>query len=83
MLLAWIDGTPLPHELGTALKTSSYSQVVFIEMIDFSNERDPEVITNQLRSRISEVSGWPIDDDVLPPIRPKPTDPFSGLPLIL
>ncbi len=83
VLLAWISGTPLPHELGTALKTSSYSRVVFVEMIDFTNERDPQVITNQLRNRISEVSGWSIDDVVMPSIRPRPTDPFSGLPLIL
>lgn len=83
VLLAWIDGTPLPIELGAALKTTSYSKVIFLDLIDFSNESDPVVITNQLRKRIAEVSGWPIDDDPLPPIRTIQVDPFSGLPLIL
>ena len=83
VLLAWIDGTALPIELGAALKTSSYSKVVFVDLIDFSKESDPVAITNQLRIRIAEVSGWPIDDDPLPPTHTIQVDPFSGLPLIL
>lgn len=83
VLLAWISGTKLPTELGPALKTTSYSKIVFVDLIDFSNENDPQVITNQLRSRIAEVSGWPIDDGPMPAVRPTQIDPFSGLPLIL
>jgi hypothetical protein len=50
-----------------SLVTTSRSHVQFLDLIDFGDERDPQVITDRLRRIIHEASGWPLNDEVLPP----------------
>jgi 1-acyl-sn-glycerol-3-phosphate acyltransferase len=66
VLLAWISGTPETREMMTALKSTSRSRVVWIGRYDFAGERDPAVITERLRSEIARVSGWELNDEMLP-----------------
>ena len=67
VLLVWISGTPVTNKLGECLKSRSNARVEFIERLDLSDISDPVEICERLRRRISEVSGWPLNDEVLPP----------------
>ncbi len=67
MLLVWISGTPETNKLGECLKSRSYARVEFIERLDLSGISDPAEICERLRNRLAEASGWPLNDDVLPP----------------
>lgn len=67
VLLVWISGTPDTNKMSESLRLRSHARVVFVGLIDFGDERDPEVISETLRNRLSEVSGWPLNDEVLPP----------------
>ena len=59
-----------------SLTTPSDTRVQFIEVLRFDS-RDSAAITRQLRQRVSEVSGWPINDDPIPPLpESAPRDPF-------
>ena len=69
VLLCWVRDTPDTDRAFDSLKVRSHSKVTFLDMIDFGNERDPKVITQVLRKRIAEVSGWPINDEPLPSAR--------------
>ncbi|MHC4811018.1 MAG: lysophospholipid acyltransferase family protein [Planctomycetota bacterium] len=66
VLLAWISGTPPTRDMNAALRATSRSQVVFIGRYDFAGERDPAVITQRLREEIRRVSGWRLNDEMLP-----------------
>lgn len=77
VLLAWVSGTPECPEMLPALTTPSRARLQFIDVIDFGDERDALVITDRLRSRIAEASGWPTNDEPL--IRPRlEPDPFAA-----
>lgn len=76
VLLVWVTGTPASTELFKAMATPSRSQVAFLELIDFSKTRDPAAITEDLRRRLAEASGWPLNDDPLPPTNGS-ADPFA------
>ncbi len=67
VLLVWVSGTPDTNKLGEALAATSHTRVAYLEMMDFAGERDPVVITGRLRDRIARASGWPLNDEVLPP----------------
>ncbi|MBT8484432.1 MAG: 1-acyl-sn-glycerol-3-phosphate acyltransferase [Phycisphaerae bacterium] len=67
ILLVWISGTPETNKLGEAFKQRSRARVEFIDLIEPGEERDPAAIAERLRRRIAEVSGWPLNDEVLPP----------------
>jgi hypothetical protein len=41
--------------------------VKFIEVIDFAGEKDGHLITSRLRQRLAQVSGWPMNDEPVPP----------------
>lgn len=71
VLLAWVSGTPDTNKMAQALKTRSRTHVQFIDLIDFGEERDAEKITEHLRQRIADVSGWPLNDEVIPPGGPR------------
>lgn len=66
VLLAWISGTPPTRDMHAALKATSRARVVFVGRYDFSDERDPERITEHLRAEIARVSGWTLNDEPLP-----------------
>ncbi|UCD73808.1 MAG: 1-acyl-sn-glycerol-3-phosphate acyltransferase [Phycisphaerales bacterium] len=71
VLLAWVSGTPNTNSMSLALKTPSRTHVQFIDLIDFGEERDAAKITEHLRQRIAEVSGWPLNDEIIPPGGPR------------
>ena len=67
VLLVWVRGTPDTRDTIKSLTTPSRAEVTFIELIDFAGEKDGHVITNRLRRRLAEVSGWPLNDAPVPP----------------
>ena len=67
VLLAWVSGTPDTDVMSKSILTPSHAKVEFIEVIDFKGERDPQCITQHLRTRLAQVSGWPINDQPVPP----------------
>ena len=62
VLLVWVDGTPETTEMHKSLFTPSRARVTFVDLIDFKGERDARVITQTLRERLAEVSGWELVD---------------------
>jgi len=68
VLLVWISGTPQTESMSRSFITPSRSQVVFAEFMHFKTD-DPNQITQQLREKLSKVSGWPMNDDPLPTLR--------------
>jgi 1-acyl-sn-glycerol-3-phosphate acyltransferase len=67
VLLVWISGTPDTRNTVKSLTTPSRTHVRFVEVIDFAGEKDGHVITARLRQRLAEVSGWPMNDEPVPP----------------
>ena len=67
VLLVWISGTPESSHMSVALKTRSRSRVVFLDRIEFDKSVDAATITRTLRERITEASGWPVNDEPLVP----------------
>lgn len=67
VLLIWISGTPDTRNTIKSLTTPSHARIEFVEVIDFAGEKDGHVITRRLRQRLAEVSGWPMNDDPVPP----------------
>lgn len=77
VLLVWVSGTPEATELFEALRSPSRTRIRFVDHLEFGNDRDPAAITEHLRRRLVEASGWPIrDEPVVPPPRADP-DPFA------
>ena len=69
VLLVWVSGTPDTSDMFQALTTRSRARVEFIDVVDFGGEEEASVITERLRERISEVSGWALNDELRPPGR--------------
>jgi 1-acyl-sn-glycerol-3-phosphate acyltransferase len=67
VLLVWVCDTSGQTEIGPALVTSSRARVTFVERIEFAAKSDPTAVTEQLRQRLAEASGWPINDEPLIP----------------
>jgi len=67
VLLVWVSGTPDTTNMRDSIFQSSHARIRYIEIIDFKGERDAHVITERLRKRLSAVSGWPINDEPIPP----------------
>ena len=71
VLLVWISGTPHTNRMLESLTRPSDARVVFADLIDFRGERDGHVITERLRTRLAEISHWPVNDEKMPPhLRP-------------
>jgi 1-acyl-sn-glycerol-3-phosphate acyltransferase len=79
VLLVWVSGTPDTHTMSQAFITPSRSRVAFVDLIDFAamGERDPEDITEHLRRRLAEASGWRLNDDPMPPLNGDQVEPPS------
>ena len=75
VLLAWISGTPDTNEMGKSLLTPSQARLQFLGMMDFTSEKHAVDIARILREHIEEASGWPVNDDPLPPLE-NDYDPF-------
>lgn len=67
VLLVWVSGTPDTNKLGEALSSRSHSRVVYIELVEYEGKHSASDISEDLRRRVAEVSGWPLNDEVLPP----------------
>lgn len=67
VLLVWVSGTPETNRMRASLLTRSRARVVFLGVIDYAGERDATKISEDLRRRLHEASGWPLNDEVLPP----------------
>ncbi len=78
VLLLWISGTPEATRLGPALTCRSHARVRFIDRLEFGDERDPAAITQTLRHRLAEATGWPLCDEPLVPTQVDVPDPFGA-----
>lgn len=67
VLLVWIRGTPDTRHTIKSLTSPSRAHIEFVEVIDFAGEKDGHVITARLRRRLAEISGWPMNDEPVPP----------------
>jgi len=67
VLLCWVHGTPDSNKLTEALATRSHARVEFLEWVEFPDERDAAAITESLRRKIADASGWPLNDEIIPP----------------
>lgn len=76
VLLVWIHGTPAHREAMASVFTPSRARVRFVDRIEFPAGTDPSTITEALRRRLVEVSGWPVNDAPMP-IPPGPEEPWS------
>ncbi len=66
VLLAWVSGTPDTNDMGESLTTRSNTRVEFIDLIKFEGRRHAAEIAEELRRRIAEASGWPLNNEVIP-----------------
>jgi 1-acyl-sn-glycerol-3-phosphate acyltransferase len=66
VLLVWVSNTPRTTDMFKALRTPSRSRVEFIDVIEFDDDADAETITQTLRKRLAEHSGWPLNDEPQP-----------------
>jgi len=64
VLLCWISGTPQCATAYASLMTPSRSSVRFLELLTYPPRTRPEVITDDLRRRLSNASGWPLSESV-------------------
>ena len=67
VLLVWISGTPDTRETFASLFRPSRARIEFLEVIDFSGERDAAAITRKIRERLSKDTAWPLNDQPMPP----------------
>ena len=59
-LLAIVDGTPQNDDMAKALIERSHSTVKFVELRSYPENATGKEITNELRSRIAEITRWPL-----------------------
>lgn len=76
VLLVWCSGTPEETRMFQALTKPSRARVEFVDRFVPSAGGGAADITRDLRQRLADASGWPIDDEPLPPVPEKP-DPFA------
>ena len=67
VMLVWVSGTPDTTGTAKSITTPSRARVEFVEVVDFKGQRDPEVITQQLRERLAKAANWPLNDHPVPP----------------
>ncbi len=67
VLLVWITGTPETEDLRTSFVTPSRSRVRFVKRVNYTRDQSAQDITRDLRERISQASGWPLNDEPLTP----------------
>jgi 1-acyl-sn-glycerol-3-phosphate acyltransferase len=60
VLLATVDGTPQNDEMDGAMFERSHSTIRFIELIHFPEDATKNEITEGLRQRLAEATGWPL-----------------------
>jgi len=58
VLLVIVDGTPINDEMSDAIIERSHSTVRFLELIEYPESATKSEITSDLRSRLSQATGW-------------------------
>src|SRR5262245_5071203 len=67
VLLVWVSGTAKTTKMWRSILTPSRARVQFVELIDFKHQRDSHLITRKLREHLAQVSGWPLNNEPVPP----------------
>ncbi|MHC4989881.1 MAG: lysophospholipid acyltransferase family protein [Planctomycetota bacterium] len=67
VLLVWVSGTPETNVVSKSIFTPSRARVRFVELLEFTQGEDASTITETLRRRLHEISGWPLNDHPPPP----------------
>jgi 1-acyl-sn-glycerol-3-phosphate acyltransferase len=62
VLLAIVDETPQNDDMQKAMMERSSSTIQFVELISFPEKATGQEITSELRSRIAEITHWPLVD---------------------
>lgn len=60
VLLAAVDGTPMDDDMDGAIFERSRSTVRFIELMHFAEDATKSEITEELRQRLAQATGWPL-----------------------
>jgi len=60
VLLAMVDGTPSNDEMADAIFERSSSIVRFIDLIQYPKDATKNEITDDIRNRLSQATGWPL-----------------------
>jgi len=67
VLLVWIRGTPDTNRIMPSLFRPSRAKVDFLGIYRFEKGESPRKIARILREKITDASGWPLNESVLPP----------------
>ena len=62
VLLVTVSGTPMNDEMGDALFERSRSVVSFVDLIEYPTSATKTEITDDLRRRLAQASGWSLVD---------------------
>ena len=66
VLPCWISGTPDVAGMAGSILGRSRSRIVFLEPVTYDRSWTTSDVTADLRRRIAQASGWPIDDEPMP-----------------
>lgn len=66
VLLVWLRDTPETTDMLSSIVRPSRARVTFVDVLQFERGESPESITQALRQRIADESGWPLNDEPLP-----------------
>ncbi len=81
VLLVWVSGTPNTNKMAASVLGSSRARVRFQEHVEFPPKADATTITNTIREALAEMSGWPLNDEPMPPLPDNGNgngDPFAS-----
>lgn len=70
VMLVWVSGTPDTNGMIDSLRQRGRAQVKVLDLIDYSDWKNPTEVADDLRRRLVDASGWPANDS--PPPRPGP-----------
>jgi 1-acyl-sn-glycerol-3-phosphate acyltransferase len=72
VMIVWVSGTPTTSNMTQAFFTPSRSKVEYVDVMEFDDQASAQSITEQLRARLSQASGWPLNDEPMPPADDEP-----------
>ena len=58
VLLVTVDGTPMNDDMNKAVLERSHSVIRFIEPIEYPESATKSEITDDLRTRLAQATGW-------------------------
>jgi 1-acyl-sn-glycerol-3-phosphate acyltransferase len=66
VLPCWISGTPDIDGIAGSILGRSRSRVVFLDPVSYDRSWTASDVAADLRRRIAQASGWPVDDEPMP-----------------